>query len=78
MLFFRSEGRVRAWCAANGSPVRPLVAIGQLWGLAGAWYGNRLQPASRRPQPREMQEIFAHLGLAGAFWDPASDDFGQR
>jgi hypothetical protein len=78
MLFFRSEGRVREWCLAFGSPVRPLVSIGQLWGLAQAWYGNRLQPDSRRPQPREMREIFSDLGLAGDFWDPESDDFGQR
>jgi hypothetical protein len=76
MLFFRSEERVREWCRANGSPVRPLVSIRQLWGLAGAWYGNRLQPDSRRPQPREMREIFARLGLAGDFWDPESADFG--
>jgi hypothetical protein len=78
MLFFRSEERVRQWCEANGSPVRPLVSLGQLWGLAGAWYGSRLQPDSHRPQPSEMREIFSHLALAGDFWDPAADDFGQR
>jgi hypothetical protein len=78
MLFFRSEEQVRGWCEANGSPLRPLVSIGQLWGLAGAWYGNRLQPDSRRPQPWEMREIFSRLGLAGDFWDPEADDFGQR
>jgi hypothetical protein len=78
MLFFRSEERVRQWCEANGSPVRPLVSLGQLWGLAEAWYSSRLQPDSRRPQPGEMREIFARLGLAGAFWDPASDEFGTR
>jgi hypothetical protein len=78
MLFFRSEERVREWCEANGSPVRPLVSLGQLWGLAAAWYGSRLQPDSRRPQPREMREIFAHLGLTGDFWDPESDEFGPR
>jgi hypothetical protein len=78
MLFFRSEERVRQWCEANGTPVRPLVSLGQLWGLAVAWYGSRLQPDSRRPQPREMREIFAHLGLMGDFWDPESDEFGPR
>ena len=70
MLFFRSEERVREWCAGNGSPVRPLVTLGQLWGLAQAWYSTRLQPESRRPQPKEMREIFARLGLTDAFWDP--------
>jgi hypothetical protein len=74
MLFFRSEERVHQWCAANGSPIRPLVSLGQLWGLAEAWYSSRLQPDSRRPPPGEMRAIFARLGLAGDFWDPESPD----
>jgi hypothetical protein len=77
MLFFRSEERVRQWCAANGSPVRPLVSLGQLWGLAEAWYSTRLQPDSRRPKPPEMRAIFARLGLTDAFWDPEADEFGK-
>lgn len=76
MLFFRSEERVLEWCCAHELPPRPLVRIDQLWGLAQAWYASRLEPASRRPQPAEMREIFAGLGLAGEFWDPQSDDFG--
>jgi hypothetical protein len=76
MLFFRSEELVRQWCRAQATPERPTVSIAQLWGLASAWYTTRLQPGSRRPQPREMREIFARLGLAGAFWDPQSDSFG--
>jgi hypothetical protein len=75
MLFFRSEERVRAWCAANGTPVRPLVRIEPLWGLAETWYATRLQPDSRRPKPDEMRRIFEGLGLTGDFWDPASDVF---
>jgi hypothetical protein len=70
MLFFRSEERVHEWCRTQGYPVRPLASIEQLWGLARAWYSTRLQPTSRRPQPAEMREIFAGLGLTGAFWDP--------
>jgi hypothetical protein len=77
MLFFRSEERVREWCRDQGFPVRPLVRIDQLWGLARAWYSTRLQPASRRPQPAEMRAIFAGLGLTGAFWDPQADTFDQ-
>jgi hypothetical protein len=76
MLFFRSEERVREWCETRGLPLRPLVRIDQLWGLAHAWYATRLQPDSRRPQPAEMREIFSQLGLAGDFWDPQSDQFG--
>jgi len=76
MLFFRSEERVREWCRAQGVPLRPLVRIDQLWGLASAWYATRLQRSSRRPQPAEMREIFARLSLEGDFWDPQSDRFG--
>jgi hypothetical protein len=76
MLFFRSEERVREWCKALDYPVRPLVSIDQLWVLAAAWYATRLQPDSRRPQPAEMRDIFAGLGLAGEFWNPESDSFG--
>lgn len=76
MLFFRSEERVREWCAAKGVPLRPLVRIDQLWALATTWYATRLQPDSRRPQPDEMRRIFAGLGLHGDFWDPQADSFG--
>jgi hypothetical protein len=76
MLFFRSEELVRDWCAAHGYPVRPLVTTDQLWALATAWYSTRLQENSRRPQPDEMREIFAGLGLEDDFWDPKSDSFG--
>jgi hypothetical protein len=76
MLFFRSEESVREWCSAHGVPVRPLVRLDQLWGLAVAWYATRLQPTSRRPQPQEMREIFARLGLEDDFWNPEADSFG--
>jgi hypothetical protein len=73
MLFFRSEERVRAWCATQGVPMRPLVRMDQLWVLATTWYATRLQEESRRPQPDEMVEIFSGLGLGGEFWDPRAD-----
>ena len=76
MLFFRSEEQVRRWCAVHGYPVRPLVGMDQLWTLATTWYSTRLQENSRRPQPDEMREIFAGLGLEGDFWDPRADSFG--
>ena len=40
MLFFRSEERVREWCAARGVPMRSLVRMDQLWTLATTWYAN--------------------------------------
>jgi len=73
MLFFRSEEQVLAWCRAEGAPLRPMVRIDQLWGLAHAWYSTRLQRDARRPQPAEMRAIFAGLGLTGPFWNPEHD-----
>jgi hypothetical protein len=76
MLFFRSEERVREWCAARGVPLRPLVTMPQLWTLATTWYGTRLDVESRRPKTGEMRGIFAGIGLDDAFWDPTTDPFG--
>ena len=76
MLFFRSEENVRRWCEQRNDPVRPLVRMDQLWGLATAWYSTRLQPDSRRPQPAEIREILGRLGLTDSFWDPQVDAFG--
>jgi hypothetical protein len=75
MLFFRSEERVREWCAEHGHPMRPLVRMDQLWQLATTWYSTRLQENSRRPKPEEMRAIFAGIGLEGDFWNPQSDHF---
>ena len=75
MLFFRSEERVREWCRKRELPLRPLVTLDQLWGLAHAWYSSRLDAHARRPQPDEMRRIFAGLGLTGVFWDPQADNF---
>jgi hypothetical protein len=75
MLFFRSEDRVREWCAAKGMPVRPSVTMKQLWQLAHEWYATRLQPDSRRPKPDEMRRIFTRIGLEGSFWDPHPNRF---
>ncbi len=75
MLFFRSEEHVAAWCRDRQLEQRPLVRMDQLWGMATAWYANRLDPEARRPQPAEIREIFARLGLTEPFWDPLADSF---
>ena len=75
MLFFRSEERVREWCAAHGYLMRPLVTMDQLWTLATTWYSTRLQENSRRPQPDEMRSIFAGLGLVGGLLGSAVGQF---
>ncbi len=75
MLFFRSEERLSEWCTARGTTPGPAVSMDQLWGLAAQWYGTRLEPSARRPGHDEMRQIFAGLGLTGAFWDPQADNF---
>jgi hypothetical protein len=69
MLLFRSEEHVDRWCAARALPKRPLVSIEQLWGLAVAWYANRLTPDARRPMGAEIRGIFDGLGLTDPFWN---------
>lgn len=76
MLFFRSEEQVQEWCAEQGVPLRPLVAMDQLWAMSTTWYATRLQEISRRPQSDEIRDIFAGIGLTGDFWDPQADSFG--
>jgi hypothetical protein len=73
MLLFRSEETVREWCRVRELPVRPIMNLDQLWHLAVAWYSNRLTVESRRPAANEMTQIFAQVGLTGAFWDPKAD-----
>ena len=58
---------------AHGVPPRPLISMQSLWGLALAWYENRLTVESRRPAVSEMVGIFASVGLEGPFWDPQAD-----
>ena len=76
MLFFRSEERIASWCRHRGIHPNPIVRMDQLWRLAVAWYGTRLQPDSSRPAPAEMRRIFESIGLLGDFWDPQADSFG--
>ena len=75
MLFFRSEEAVESWRTSAGLPRGPNCDLVQLWGLAVAWYGNRLDPDSRRPQPDEIRGILERLELVGPLWDPQADDF---
>ena len=75
MLFFRTEEHAARWSAAHRLPRRPVATLDQLWRLSVVWYGNRLTPGARRPQPDEIREIFARIGLTDPFWDPQSDLF---
>jgi hypothetical protein len=40
----------------------------QAWDLSQRWYGNRLAADFRRPTREEAMEVFARVGLGGAFW----------
>jgi hypothetical protein len=75
MLFFRSEEEIKKWCAEHGYPEGPTVNMDQLWFMSTTWYGTRLQTESRRPQPDEIREISASIGLDDDFWDPRADSF---
>jgi hypothetical protein len=69
MLLFRSEGHVARWLEERGLEQGGVLTPEQLWGLADAWYRNRLSPDWRRRTPDEAQEIFEGLGLTGPFWN---------
>jgi hypothetical protein len=56
--------RVEEPAAATGAT----LGARQLWQLAQAWYGNRLD-ANWRPRTREAaQQVLASLGLVDPFW----------
>ena len=75
MLFFRSEDALDEWCRTRQLPRRPAATLPQLWQMAVAWYANRLSAEARRPDPSEIRQIFARIGLTDSFWDPRSDEF---
>ena len=75
MLFFRSEEAVRSWCGARGVEPGPQATLPQIWALSVGWYGNRLSPDARRPQPDEIRRIFDAAGLTEPAWDPLADRF---
>ena len=68
MLVFRSEEHVDSWCRGKGMPRGAVLSIRQLWGLARAWYGDRLSKQWRRKTPAEAEQTFEEIGLSGRFW----------
>ena len=69
MLLFRSEEHVDRWCRRWRQPLGEIFSLDQQWGLAQAWYSDRLQPDWRRKTPDEVEAVFSELGLTSAFWD---------
>jgi hypothetical protein len=68
MLLFRSEEEVDAWRGATGEPRGESVPLAQVWDLAQAWYGDRMDPAFRGRTAEQARAIFAGVGLTSAFW----------
>ena len=68
MRLFRSEEHVREWSDQSGIPVGAIFDLAAAWRLAELWFHDRLQPTWRRRTADEAHEIFARVGLTGAFW----------
>ena len=68
MLFFRSEEHVERWCRARGLEPGAVLTRDQIWELARAWYGSRMEPQWSRRTTEEAQQVFTDLGLTGPFW----------
>ena len=68
MLLFRSEEHVDRWCTSWKQPRGALLSMEQIWGLARAWYHDRLAPEWRPKAPEEIRGLFKQLGLTSKFW----------
>ena len=69
MLLFRSEEHVDDWCRQWGQERGALLTLEQQWGLAQAWYSDRLRPDWRRKTEDEARAILDDLGLTSGFWE---------
>jgi hypothetical protein len=68
MSIFRSEDDVETWLSRTGVPSGVTLSLGQVWTLAQAWYGNRMDAQYRGRTLAEAEAVFASVGLAGEFW----------
>jgi hypothetical protein len=66
MNLFRSEEHIGRWLGSR-EPGATIPAQ-QLWNLAQAWWGTRLDPDWRPRSRDENQAILDDLGLVGPFW----------
>jgi len=73
MLLFRSEAHLNRWCQARQLPRSEILSLDQIWALAKAWYGDRLQPDFTGRTIAEAHRIFSQLGLTSPFWYLPSD-----
>lgn len=68
MLLFRSGEHVERWLGQWKRRKGATLTLRQGWGLAQAWYSNRLSPVWRPKTEKETISAFSHLGLRGEFW----------
>jgi len=68
MLLFRSEEGIDGWCAETGEPRGESLPLAQVWALAQAWYGDRIEPSFRGRTIEEASAIFVGVGLRSAWW----------
>jgi hypothetical protein len=68
MSIFRSEDDISTWLRRTGVPRGVTLSLEQVWALAQAWYGNRMDPEYRGRTLAEAQAVFASVGLVGEFW----------
>ena len=57
------------WCQHWDQPRGAVISLEQQWGLATAWYNDRLEPDWRRKTDEEVVAVFSKLGLTSPFWD---------
>jgi hypothetical protein len=50
------------------------LSLARVWALAQAWYGDRMSPAFRGRSTKQAMQIFASVGLTGAFWQIGERD----
>lgn len=50
------------------------MPIPTLWELTVPWYGDRLDPSSRRKEIDEYQDLLSGAGLDDAFWQLTAVD----
>ena len=64
MRLFRSEEHVRRAYDETGA----IFPVEQLWRLAQAWYGDRLDPDWAPRDRAGLQAALDGVGLTGPFW----------
>lgn len=56
------------WCAERGYEPGVSLSLDRVWELAGAWYGNRLDPGFRGRSAAEAEAVLRGVGLEVPFW----------